>query len=87
MSFPDFIGLVGVAFIVVAYLFSQTGRLNVERPIFPLLNGVGALLILYSLAYSFNLASFVIEVTWLLISIFGLWRSLSRRKNEVKQDN
>jgi len=38
----------------------------------------GALLILISLYFSFNLASFIIEIAWLLISIFGLFKALSK---------
>jgi len=41
-------------------------------------NGIGALLILISLYYSFNLASFVIEIAWLAISAFGLWKAWRR---------
>ncbi|MEO1242942.1 MAG: hypothetical protein AAFX54_13630 [Pseudomonadota bacterium] len=75
----DFVGLIGVSFVVGTYFFSQVGRMNVNRPLYPALNGVGALLILYSLSHTFNAASFVIEVFWLGISIVGLARALLKR--------
>ena len=71
----DIVGLVGVSFIVGTYFLSQIGRMDVGRPLYPALNGCGALLILFSLAFSFNLASFVIELFWLAISIVGLARA------------
>lgn len=71
----DFIGLIGVSFVVGTYFLSQVGRMNVNRPLYPALNGLGALLILYSLSHTFNAASFVIEVFWLGISIVGLARA------------
>lgn len=78
-TLPDIIGYFGVALIVGTYLLSQIGRMDVTRPLYPALNGVGALLILYSLAFSFNAASFVIEIFWLAISAVGLFRALRGR--------
>lgn len=75
----DFIGLIGVSFVVGTYFLSQVGRMNVNRPLYPALNGLGALLILYSLSHTFNAASFVIEIFWLGISLVGLVRALLKR--------
>ena len=72
----DIVGLIGVTFIVATYFLSQIGRMDVNKPLYPALNGVGALCILFSLAYTFNTASFVIELFWLAISAVGLVRSL-----------
>ena len=72
----DIVGLAGVSFIVGTYFLSQIGRMDVRRPLYPALNGCGAVLILVSLYFSFNLASFVIELFWLAISLVGLVRSL-----------
>ena len=74
-TLPDLIGLVGVALILVAYAGVQSGRLPAEDWRFSALNGVGAALILVSLWFEFNLASFVIEIAWLAISLWGLWRA------------
>jgi hypothetical protein len=76
LTLPDFIGFAGVFLIVSTYFLSQVGRMNVQRPLYPALNGAGALLILFSLAHTFNAASFVIEMFWLLISVIGLARAL-----------
>lgn len=79
VTFPDLVGLVGVSFVVGTYFLSQIGKMDVNRPAYPALNGLGALLILFSLAHTFNFASFVIEMFWLAISIVGLARALRRR--------
>lgn len=77
VTLPDLVGFVGVAFIVATYGLSQAGRMAQNRPLYPALNGLGALLIIVSLYFAFNLASFVIELFWLAISAAGLVRSLT----------
>ena len=74
-TLPDLIGLVGVAMILAAYFALQSGRASSEDWRFSAINAAGAALILISLAFAFNLASFVIELSWLAISLFGLWRA------------
>ncbi|MEX6632456.1 CBU_0592 family membrane protein [Hyphococcus lacteus] len=76
LTVPDFVGFVGVALVVGTYFLSQMGRMDVRKPLYPGLNGIGAILILYSLSNTFNAASFVIEVFWLVISAAGLIRAL-----------
>jgi len=80
LSAPDLIGFVGVACVVVTYLLSQIGRMDATRPLYPAVNGVGALLILVSLWYRPNPASLAIEVFWLAISIVGFIRAVRARK-------
>jgi hypothetical protein len=43
---------------------------------------VGALLILISLLYNFNLASAIIEVFWILISLWGIVNWFRSRSSE-----
>ena len=73
-TFPDFIGLIGVGLILMTYGALTLERIDPKGWLYSLGNGVGAVLILISLFYSFNLASFVIEIAWLLISLLGLWK-------------
>ena len=82
----DFVGNVGVFIILLAYLLLQMERLGSRSLTYSVMNGVGALLIIVSLCYAFNLSAFVIEFFWLLISIFGMIRVLSaRRRGLVKR--
>lgn len=81
MTLPDIIGLIGVALILFAYAGVQSGRLPAVDWRFSAINGAGALLIMISLVFTFNLASFVIEVFWLLISVFGLWKAWRGRQS------
>ncbi len=76
----DVLGIGGVVVILVAYLLLQLDKLSAQDWRYSAANGAGALLILISLFFSFNLASFIIEIAWLLISIFGLFKALSSRQ-------
>ena len=73
-TIADIIGLIGVAMIVVAYFLNQAGRMASDSLPFPTLNLVGAVLILVSLWWSWNLSSFVMECIWITISAVGIVR-------------
>ena len=80
LGWPDFVGFVGVALLIGAYAALQLGKIRAEDPFYSLANALAAIFILVSLFYSFNAASFVIEIFWLIISLIGLWRSLRRKR-------
>jgi hypothetical protein len=77
-TLPDIIGLIGVGFILLTYAGLTLEKINPKGWRYSVGNGVGAVLILVSLFYSFNLASFVIEIAWLAISCIGLWKAWRR---------
>lgn len=71
MHAGDIIGILGVLIIVVAYILMQIDKMNPKGFWFSLLNTIGAILILISLIYDWNLASFVMEVIWFSLSLYG----------------
>jgi len=78
-TFSDFLGNIGVALIIISYLFLQLGRVSSTSLKFSLVNALGALLIIISLLNQFNLSAFIIEAFWLLISLMGITRFLIKR--------
>jgi hypothetical protein len=79
-SWFDLIGNVGVLLMVVAYLLLQLERLSGSAISYLLLNALGAILVMISLAFRFNLSAFLMEAFWLLISLYGLTKPLFRRR-------
>ncbi len=80
MPLPDLAGLFGVLLILVAYAGAQFGRLEPRQAPALCLNLIGAGLILWSLAFRFNPAAFVMEAAWALVAAYGLIRlGLARR--------
>jgi hypothetical protein len=71
MTFPDVIGLIGSAIFIAAFAYANVAEVLNKR-LFNALNLVGAVLLLTSLYYHFNLAATVLEVAWGLIALAGL---------------
>lgn len=83
----DVIGLAGVVAIIIAYYLLQSDRLRYDDYSYLFLNGVGAVLIMISLAFAFNLAAFAMEAIWVAISIYGAvkrWRGEWTNKGKEK---
>jgi hypothetical protein len=70
----DLIGNAGVVAILATYALVQLDRMAVRDLSYSLLNALGAVFILVSLMFDFNLSSFVIEVFWLVISVYAIVR-------------
>ena len=88
MDYPlhNVVGNLGVLLIVGTYFMVQIRRMSALQPPYIVLNGLGALFILYSLWFDFNLSAFLIELIWLLISVLGLARHFveKRRSGSVR---
>ena len=69
---PTIIGLLGTLLVLLAFFLLQARKLHGNGPVYQLLNAIGAAAIIVSLFYAFNLASMLLEIVWLLISIYGL---------------
>ncbi|HKO99383.1 MAG TPA: hypothetical protein VJU86_20455 [Pyrinomonadaceae bacterium] len=76
----DLAGNAGVLMMVIAYLLLQVDKLSSSSITYLLLNAAGAVLVMISLVYSFNLSAFLMEAFWLLISLFGLAKSLATKR-------
>ncbi|WP_371396375.1 hypothetical protein [Fretibacter rubidus] len=68
----DFVGNIGIVLILGAYAALQIGKLTPQMRLYSVLNAMGAALILVSLYFDFNLSAFLIEIAWLLISLYAL---------------
>lgn len=83
MDFPSFLGLVGVVIIGGAYFLVQSQRMSANTVIYPLANVIGSGLILISLIFDWNTPSFCIELVWMIISFFGVIKSI-QNKHKLK---
>jgi predicted membrane protein len=70
----DIIGMAGTGLVVLAYYLLQLDKVSSNSLSYNLMNLFGATFLLISLSFTFNLASFVIEVFWIGASFIGLWK-------------
>ena len=82
-SWFDLVGNIGVLLMVIAYLLLQLEKLSSSAVSYLLLNTVGALMVIVSLMFRFNLSAFFMEAFWLLISLYGLARPIFSRQKAI----
>ncbi len=83
-AWHDAIGLIGVTTVLVSYFGLQAGWMKGDKLPYQIANILGALGILISLFYAFNLSSFVIQVAWIAISVYGIVRSFRNKADSEK---
>ena len=76
------IGFCGVGTLLMAFLFSQTGKIPPTDIRSPIINLVGATLLLISLLYHWNTASVFFELCWIAISLYGIWKILKNKREQ-----
>ena len=79
LAWYDWIGLTGTLMVLLAFFLLQAGRLSGNGIAYQLLNLFGAAGVLVSLLGTFNPAVFLLELTWVLISAYGIMRTLRNR--------
>ena len=78
----DIIGMIGTFLVVVAYYLLQLEKVSAKGLTYNVMNLAGAVLLLISLCFTFNLASFVIELFWIGASLIGLWKIFRGRNGK-----
>lgn len=77
----DIAGTAGVVLIIIAYFMLQVGRWGAQDLRYTLFNLIGALLIILSLVFDFNLSAFLMEAAWVVISLIGIYKATATRHN------
>lgn len=70
----DTLGILGMCAILLAYFMMQQGTWSSHKPPYLYTNLLGASCLLASLLWSWNLASFVLELAWITITLYGLMK-------------
>ncbi len=79
MTAFDLIGVAGVLLCLLAYTLNLLQRLPTTGPAYPGLNAISSGLILTSLGADFNLASVLMEGSWLGVSLFAVLQATRQK--------
>ncbi len=85
MKWFDLVGLAGVFCFLTSYALLQARRISVEDYCYTALNLAGAVLLMLSLFFAFNLASMLSQIMWIGISLFGLIKTKRERRRQRQQ--
>ena len=77
----DWAGYIGVLLVLLAFLLMQAHKLHGNGLTYQLMNIFGAVGVMLSLLFGgFNWSAFLMQVAWLLIGIYGVARSVQKRR-------
>ena len=79
LEWYDWTGIAGTLMVLGAFFLLQAGRVSGTGLAYQLLNLFGAGGVLVSLWGKFNVSVFVLELAWMLVSLYGIVRSLRLR--------
>ena len=80
-TWSDFVGNIGVILIIIAFYLNVAEKIKSTDRSYNLLNLIGSILLLTSLIYKPNLSNIIIEIIWGGISLIGLYKYYSQKKN------
>jgi hypothetical protein len=76
LQWYDWVGVVGTLMVLVAYFLLQAGRLHGNGMLYQLFNLFGACGVLASLYGKFNLSVLLLMAVWIVITLYGLTRTV-----------
>lgn len=79
-------GWTGASLILLAYLLLSAGRLTGQSVVYQAMNVVGAAGFVINGWWHGAIPSAALNVLWLIIGAFALWRILARRRKAVEAD-
>ncbi|HZV22188.1 MAG TPA: hypothetical protein VFF93_00300 [Luteimonas sp.] len=79
LEWYDWTGIAGTLMVLAAFYLLQAGRVSGTGLVYQLLNLFGAGGVLVSLWGKFNVSVFMLELAWMLVSLYGIVRSLRLR--------
>lgn len=90
LQWYDFVGLAGVGFVLVSFFLLQAGRLAGDSLGYQLANLFGAIFILVSIFgpspdFRDVISTTIMQLAWIAISLYGLWRGLSARLARLRK--
>lgn len=75
----NIVGMIGTLSFLIAYFMLQKDKWKYDGFEYLVANFLGAVCLITSLLWHWNLASFLLECAWLSISAYGIWKWWKRK--------
>ncbi len=77
---PQFVGMIGAALILMAYVAYQLRKMDSAGPTYNLLNAAGGAVLAYVALHPLQIGFAILESTWTVVSLFAFFRALRGAK-------
>lgn len=84
IAFADVLGIFGVIIQLGAYAHVQWRREFAKTMAYSFCNALGTLLLVISLYYKWNLASFIGNLAWFCLSVYGMARCAKYNRRQME---
>ena len=78
------IGLIGASLYLLSYFLLNTKKISGDSVNYIAMNMIAAICVSISLVEYYNLPSLIIQLSWIAISIIGIYNCLSKSRQEEK---
>lgn len=79
----NLIGFAGDFITLLAYFLLQTNKIKSNQLSYGIYNLIGSIFLLISLYYKPNSPAIIIEISWSIISIYGIYKFFSAKINNT----
>jgi hypothetical protein len=76
MKVSDLVGSIGVAILLIAFILILTNRISKNGLLYLLMNLIGSGLAAFASFLIHYTRFIVLEISWMIASLFGLWKYL-----------
>ncbi|WP_275862757.1 hypothetical protein [Vibrio sp. CAU 1672] len=80
----NIVGLLGASLYLLSYLLLNTQKLSGDSLNYIAMNMAAAICVSISLLEYYNLPSLIIQLSWVVISIIGIYNCLSKNRQDEK---
>lgn len=84
-TWSDFVGNIGVALLIGTFAMLQFDKIDAKGFWYSFNNLMVAILLMINLYFKPNLSSIIIEIFWILLSIYGLVKFYKSRSREHEE--
>jgi len=84
MNFSDWIGSIGVAILLLAFVLNLTNKISKAGTAYLLMNFIGSGLAAIASFLIHYIPFIILEIAWMIASLFGIWKLYRKNTSRGK---